>query len=59
MAARTVIGATVKAVSRQRKFAARKAALTLVRVQFIEEALYYLNSNFRMIWNEIKRNIGS
>jgi len=30
MAARTVIGATVKAVSRQRKFAARKAALTLV-----------------------------
>lgn len=49
MAARTVIGATVKAVSRQRKFAARKAALTLVRVQFIEEALYYLNSNFRMI----------
>ncbi|XP_031574643.1 iron-sulfur cluster assembly 1 homolog, mitochondrial-like [Actinia tenebrosa] len=29
MAARTVIGATVKAVSRQGKFAARKAALTL------------------------------
>lgn len=43
MAARTVIGATVKAVSRQRKFAARKAALTLVRAQLINNIICYLN----------------